>query len=82
MMKPNVETYSFSLISCKWVGLFVILWAGFATVADLWNMLGDLSISLVTVTKHFMARALCLIILPVFVYLFWFAVHFAVLQSR
>lgn len=67
--------------SCKWVGLFVILWAGFATVVDLWNLLGDLRMSLLTVAKHFMARALCLIILPVAVYLFWFAVHFAVLKS-
>ncbi|XP_028396136.1 protein O-mannosyl-transferase 2-like isoform X2 [Dendronephthya gigantea] len=67
--------------SCKWVGLFVILWAGFATVADLWEMLGDLSTSLVTVAKHFMARALCLIALPAVVYLFWFAVHFSILRS-
>lgn len=30
-------------ISVKFVGLFVVLWVGFRTVADLWNVLGDLS---------------------------------------
>ena len=76
---PNISPVCFS---CKWVGLFVILWAGLATIADLWNMLGDLGVSLVTIAKHFIARALCLIVLPVCVYLFWFAVHFAILRSR
>lgn len=34
--------------SCKWVGLFVILWAGITTVMNLWDLLGDLSLSLVS----------------------------------
>ncbi|XP_046848331.1 protein O-mannosyl-transferase 2-like isoform X2 [Xenia sp. Carnegie-2017] len=67
--------------SCKWVGLFVILWAGVVTVVDLWNMLGDLGMSLFSIAKHFMARVVCLILLPIFVYLFWFAVHFTILKT-
>ena len=31
--------------------------------------------------KHFMARVLCLIMIPIFVYLFWFAVHFKMLPK-
>ena len=34
------------------------------------------------VGKHFMARVLCLIMLPIVVYLFWFAVHFRMLPNR
>lgn len=45
--------YFFITFSCKWVGLFVILWAGFTTVADLWNMLGNLAISLVSFYNWF-----------------------------
>ena len=47
------DILSFKLISdfcfsCKWVGLFVILWAGITTVMDLWELLGNLSLSLVS----------------------------------
>ena len=38
----------FHPFSCKWVGLFVILWAGITTVLNLWDLLGDLSLSLVS----------------------------------
>ena len=31
--------------------------------------------------KHFNARALGLIIIPTFVYLFWFYIHFAILDQ-
>ena len=31
--------------------------------------------------KHFYARAFALIIVPIFVYLFWFYVHFAILNE-
>ncbi|XP_066923151.1 protein O-mannosyl-transferase 2-like isoform X1 [Clytia hemisphaerica] len=67
--------------SVKWVGLFVILFAGMTTVQDLWDILGDLSNSLVDVGKHFIARAIGLILLPIFIYLFFFAVHFQALPK-
>ena len=50
----NIITYSNMYFpsgvcfSCKWVGLFVILWAGITTVMNLWDLLGDLSLSLVS----------------------------------
>ncbi|KAJ7356079.1 hypothetical protein OS493_027005 [Desmophyllum pertusum] len=67
--------------SCKWVGLFVILWAGISTVMNLWDLLGDLSLSLYEIGKQFMARVLCLIMIPIIVYLFWFAIHFKMLPN-
>ncbi|XP_042293703.1 protein O-mannosyl-transferase 2 isoform X5 [Sceloporus undulatus] len=64
----------------KFVGLFVVLFVGLNTVCDLWELLGDLSLSLVTLGKHFLARVLCLILLPLALYTALFAVHFAVLN--
>ncbi|XP_031568277.1 protein O-mannosyl-transferase 2-like isoform X2 [Actinia tenebrosa] len=67
--------------SCKWVGLFVILWAGLTTAMELWEILGNLEISLFDVGKHLMARVLGLIVVPITIYLFWFAVHFRMLPN-
>ncbi|XP_015273849.1 PREDICTED: protein O-mannosyl-transferase 2 [Gekko japonicus] len=64
----------------KFVGLFVVLLVGLNTIYNLWELLGDLSLSLVTLGKHFMARVLCLILLPLALYTAQFAVHFAVLN--
>ncbi|ETE68758.1 Protein O-mannosyl-transferase 2, partial [Ophiophagus hannah] len=64
----------------KFVGLFVVLLVGLNTVCELWELLGDLSLSLATLGKHFLARALCLIVLPLVLYTALFAVHFAVLN--
>ncbi|XP_060118727.1 protein O-mannosyl-transferase 2 [Heteronotia binoei] len=64
----------------KFVGLFVVLLVGLNTIYDLWELLGDLSLSLVTLGKHFLARVLCLIMLPLALYTAQFAVHFAVLN--
>lgn len=65
--------------SVKWVGLFVILFAGFTTIQDLWDLLGDLSLPILEVFKHFVARVLGLIVLPICVYLFFFQLHFMAL---
>ncbi|KAL8169121.1 UNVERIFIED_CONTAM: Protein O-mannosyl-transferase 2 [Gekko kuhli] len=64
----------------KFVGLFVVLLVGLNTIYNLWELLGDLSLSLVTLGKHFLARVLCLILLPLALYTAQFAVHFAVLN--
>ncbi|XP_023139146.2 protein O-mannosyl-transferase 2 isoform X2 [Amphiprion ocellaris] len=65
----------------KFVGLFVILLVGLNTIWDLWRLLGDLSLSLVDVAKHFLARVVGLILLPLFLYVTVFAVHFVVLNK-
>ncbi|KAL7992599.1 hypothetical protein Chor_016855 [Crotalus horridus] len=67
-------------LGVKFVGLFVVFLVGLNTICELWQLLGDLSLSLVTLGKHFLARVLCLIILPLVLYTALFAVHFAVLN--
>ncbi|NXH28098.1 POMT2 transferase, partial [Myiagra hebetior] len=64
----------------KFVGLFVVLLVGLNTIYDLWDLLGNLSLSLVVFGKHLLARVLCLIVLPLALYTAIFAVHFAVLN--
>ncbi|NWR54191.1 POMT2 transferase, partial [Bucorvus abyssinicus] len=65
----------------KFVGLFVVLLVGLNTIYDLWDLLGNLSLSLVVIGKHLLARALCLILLPLALYTAMFAVHFTVLNK-
>lgn len=73
------------VISTKYVGIFTFLTIGCAVVVDLWNLLdvrrprGPLT--LLQFGYHFAARALCLIIVPFFIFLFWFQVHFSVLTK-
>uniref|UniRef100_A0A8C9XEG7 Protein O-mannosyl-transferase 2 n=1 Tax=Sander lucioperca TaxID=283035 RepID=A0A8C9XEG7_SANLU len=68
-------------LGVKFVGLFVILLVGLNTVWDLWRLLGDLSLSLVEIAKHFLARVVGLILLPLFLYVTIFAIHFVVLNK-
>ncbi|XP_061552168.1 protein O-mannosyl-transferase 2 [Phycodurus eques] len=68
-------------LGVKFVGLFVILLVGLNTVSDLWRLLGDLDLSLVDVAKHLLARVVALILLPIFLYVTIFAVHFVVLNK-
>lgn len=35
-------------VSCKWVGLFLIATIGLSAAHDLWQILGDLNISMVS----------------------------------
>nr|XP_015205841.1 PREDICTED: protein O-mannosyl-transferase 2 isoform X1 [Lepisosteus oculatus] len=68
-------------LGVKFVGLFVILLVGLNTVRDLWRLLGDLTLSLAVLGKHFLARVLCLILLPVSLYILIFAIHFVILNK-
>nr|KAJ3407780.1 hypothetical protein HK105_003295 [Polyrhizophydium stewartii] len=64
----------------KMVGLFTMGVVGIATLVDLWELL-DIrrGLTLRVFTKHFAARALCLIFLPFFLYLVPFYIHFNIL---
>jgi len=66
--------------SVKWVGLFSIATIGLCTLNNLWNILGDLKNSMTRFVQHFMARALCLILIPISIYIFFFYIHFTVLN--
>ena len=69
-------------ISCKFVGLFVVLLVGGHTLFDLWTLLGDVRMSVPRfLGTHFAARVLCLIVLPITVYCAIFYVHFAALPK-
>ncbi|KIY68208.1 glycosyltransferase family 39 protein [Cylindrobasidium torrendii FP15055 ss-10] len=70
-----------AVVSCKWVGLFTIATIGLSTIHQLWVLLGDSRISPRLWIRHFFARALCLIVLPILFYMFMFSIHFAILQS-
>ncbi|KAK0455735.1 glycosyltransferase family 39 protein [Desarmillaria tabescens] len=70
-----------AVVSCKWVGLFTIATVGLSTVQQLWYLLGDLKVSPRLFMKHFIARALCLIVLPVLFYMTMFQIHFMLLGS-
>ncbi|CAJ0908747.1 10582_t:CDS:2, partial [Entrophospora sp. SA101] len=64
------------------VGLFTILMIGTVVIIDLWE-LSDIrrGLTLEQFNKHFLGRAFGLIIVPIIVYLFWFYIHFAILNT-
>ncbi|KAJ1560779.1 hypothetical protein HK405_005974 [Cladochytrium tenue] len=62
-------------------GLFVIALVGLSTLNNLWLLLGDLRVSWTMFGKHFLARALCLIAIPMTIYLFFFEIHFLSLPN-
>ncbi|KAJ3075102.1 Protein O-mannosyltransferase 2 [Podochytrium sp. JEL0797] len=71
-------------ISIKWVGLFVVLLIGLHTLNDLLSLLHPSQWSHHRLTpnlylKHWLARILLLILLPLSIYLLAFRIHFAVL---
>lgn len=70
-----------AVVSCKWVGLFTIATIGCSTVLQLWNLLGDLRIPPRRFLKHFFARGLCLILIPVLFYMTMFQIHFLILEN-
>ena len=55
-------------ISVKFVGLFIVLYVGIFTIGQLWGILGDLSQPFLYTIKHFLARAVCLIAVPIALY--------------
>ena len=70
-----------AVVSCKWVGLFTIATIGLSTIHRLWNLLGDLKLTPTAFVRHFVARAICLIAIPILFYMFMFQIHFMILGS-
>lgn len=67
--------------SVKMVGLFTVITVGLATLLDLWELADkQRGLSDKLLAKHFMARALCLIALPLTIYVSCFYAHFAILN--
>ncbi|KAI8048943.1 Dolichyl-phosphate-mannose-protein mannosyltransferase-domain-containing protein [Gilbertella persicaria] len=63
-------------VSCKWVGLFTIATIGLSTIKNLWEIWGNTRIPVPVFIRHFGARALALIVLPIVVYMLMFQIHF------
>ncbi|CAG8739916.1 3780_t:CDS:2, partial [Acaulospora morrowiae] len=64
------------------VGLFTVFTIGYAVLYDLWNLLDiKRGLSMDHIRKHFLARALGLIVVPIAIYLFWFYIHFLILNT-
>lgn len=73
------------VISTKYVGVFTFFTIGCAVAIDLWNLL-DVNrragaLTMFQFGKHFAARFFALAIVPLFFYIFWFQVHFAILTK-
>ncbi|OUM70253.1 glycosyltransferase family 39 protein [Piromyces sp. E2] len=71
-------------VGVKLVGLLIIALVGIATLVDLWGLL-DINrkphaLSMSRFWQHFYARALCLIVIPVTLYLSFFVIHFNILK--
>ena len=72
------------VISTKYVGAFTFFSIGVPVMIDLWALL-DINrkggaLSLPVFGKHLGARVIGLILVPFMMYLFWFQVHFAILN--
>lgn len=70
------------VISTKYVGILTFAMVGCAVLIDLWNLLDyRRKLKMETLVKHFVARFMGLIVLPLTIFLFWFWVHFKVLSQ-
>jgi dolichyl-phosphate-mannose-protein mannosyltransferase len=67
--------------SCKWVGLFTIATIGCSTIKGLLEMWANVRIPVHEFGRHFAARAACLIVLPLLVYMLMFQIHFICLPN-
>lgn len=67
--------------SCKWVGLFLVAGVGIFTVSELWALLGDTSMPISKIGRHFVSRSVGLIILPLSIYALTFYPHFAMQRN-
>ncbi|PBC33846.1 Protein O-mannosyl-transferase [Apis cerana cerana] len=56
-------------------------WVGFNTAFELWRELGDLTKPIINVGKHLLARCICLIFIPIFLYMLFFYIHLTVLSK-
>ncbi|AQZ12112.1 PMT2 (YAL023C) and PMT3 (YOR321W) [Zygosaccharomyces parabailii] len=68
-------------ISVKMVGLFIITVVGIYTVGELWIFLGDKKMSWKRYGLHWIARIICLVWIPMAVFMLCFKVHFDLLSN-
>ncbi|PFH46089.1 glycosyltransferase family 39 protein [Amanita thiersii Skay4041] len=66
--------------SVKMIGLFVTALVGLYTIEDLWEKFGDLKMPVHEQIKHWSARIVCLIVVPILVFMASFKIHFMILN--
>ncbi|ORX71976.1 glycosyltransferase family 39 protein [Linderina pennispora] len=66
--------------SSKWVGFLAVALVGLYTIEELFNMYTEF-VPVKTVAKHFIARVVGLIAVPLVIYLACFKIHFTVLNK-
>lgn len=70
------------VMSTKYVGVFTYCTIGIGVLHELWILLDyKKGLSIPDLAKHFFARLWTLIIFPFTIYLFWFYLHFAILNK-
>ncbi|CAL9733665.1 dolichyl-phosphate-mannose--protein mannosyltransferase 4 [Monosporozyma servazzii] len=70
------------VISTKYVGVMTYASIGVAVVVNLWQLLDIRSkLTLKEFYKHFVTRLNALVLIPFTIYLFWFWVHFTILNT-
>ncbi|CAA7271132.1 unnamed protein product [Cyclocybe aegerita] len=69
-----------AVTSVKMIGLFVTALVGIYTIEDLWEKFGDTKMSWRDQARHWGARVVCLIIVPILVFMASFKIHFMVLN--
>ncbi|XP_063049418.1 protein O-mannosyl-transferase 2 [Engraulis encrasicolus] len=68
-------------VSVKFLGLFVVLLVGLNTAAELWGLLGDITLSLAEVCKQVCVRVCGLILWPLLLYLLIFTLSIKILNK-
>ncbi|XP_036000139.1 protein O-mannosyl-transferase 1 [Fundulus heteroclitus] len=67
-------------VGVKYTGLFsYLLLLGVASVHT-WNLIGDRAVSHLCVFTQCVSKVLCLLVVPVLLYVFWFYIHLSVLH--
>ena len=69
-------------ISLKISGLFTFAWVGILTCVQLWEILGDLRISIWQFIKHLVLRVVAFIMVPLTIYCSVFYIHFENLPNE
>ncbi|KAK7687882.1 hypothetical protein QCA50_009101 [Cerrena zonata] len=75
-----------TFMACTWAskvnGILTVVAVGVAVLIDLWDLLDKKKgYSMNFFWNHFLARAVGFIVLPIFLYLFFFAVHLGILTN-
>ncbi|XP_051041119.1 protein O-mannosyl-transferase 1 isoform X4 [Phodopus roborovskii] len=66
-------------VGIKYMGIFTYLLVVSIAAVHAWNLIGDQTLSNICVFGHLIARAVALLVIPVFLYLLFFYVHLMLL---